>query len=119
MIIYTCYRFDLNWDRFVETTQESNNSSFSGDKKTYQSWKATFTACVDKVLAMAEYKLLQLRQCLAVEAIKTIKKLDHSATAYHTAKERLERKFGGYCCQIPLYLEEVSTSHLYVHDRQL
>ena len=80
---------------------------FTGDKKTYQSWKAAFTACVDNAPATAEYKLLQLRQCLAGEALKTIENLGHSATTYHTAKERLERKFGGHRRQIALYLEEV------------
>ena len=40
---------------------------FTGDKKTYQGWKATFTACVDNTPATAEYKLLQLRQSLAGE----------------------------------------------------
>ena len=33
--------------------------------------------------------------------------MGHSATAYHTAKERLGRKFGGHRHQIALYLEEV------------
>ena len=80
---------------------------FSGDKKSYQSWKAAFTACVDNAPATAEYKLLQLRQCLAGEALKAIENLGHSATAYHTAKERLERKFGGHRRQVALYLEEV------------
>ena len=42
---------------------------FSGDKKTYQNWKAAFMACVDQAPATAEYKLLQLRQCLAGEAL--------------------------------------------------
>ena len=65
------------------------------------------TACVDNALATAEYKLLQLRQCLAGEALKAIENLGHSATAYHTAKEKLERKFGGHRRQIALYLEEV------------
>ena len=32
--------------------------------------------------------------------IKAIDSLDHLATAYHTAKERLERKFGGQHRQI-------------------
>ena len=64
---------------------------FTGDKKTYQSWNAAFTACVDNAPATAEYKLLQLRQSLAGEALRTIENLGHSATAYHIAKERLER----------------------------
>ena len=73
----------------------------------YQNWKAAFTACVDKALATAEYKLLQLRECLAGVALKTIEGLGHLPTAYQTAKERLERKFGGQHRQIALYLEEV------------
>ena len=80
---------------------------FSGEKKTYQNWKAAFTACVDQAPATAEYKLLQLRQCLAGEALKAIESLGHSAAAYQVAKERLERKFGGQRRQISLYLEEI------------
>lgn len=34
---------------------------FSGDKRTYQSWKAAFLACIDSAPATGEYKLLQLR----------------------------------------------------------
>ena len=45
---------------------------FSGDKRTYSNWKAAFLACVDQAPATPEYKLLQLRQCLAGEALKTI-----------------------------------------------
>ena len=33
--------------------------------------------------------------------------MGNSVTAYHIAKERLERKFCGHHCQIALYLEEV------------
>ena len=33
---------------------------FSGDKRTYQNWKAAFTNCVDQAPATPEYKLLQL-----------------------------------------------------------
>ena len=80
---------------------------FSGDKKTYQNWRAAFMACVDQAPATAEYKLLQLRQCLAGEALRAIESLGHSATAYQTAKERLDRKFGGQRHQIALYLEEL------------
>ena len=43
---------------------------FSGDKRTYQNWKATFVNCVDQAPATPEYKLLQLRQCLVGEALK-------------------------------------------------
>ena len=80
---------------------------FSGDKKTYQNWKAAFMACIDKAPATAQYKLLQLRQCLTGEALKVIESLGYSAAAYETAKDRLERKFGGQRRQIALYLEEI------------
>ena len=33
---------------------------FYGDKRLYQSWKATFLACIDAAPVTAEYKLLQL-----------------------------------------------------------
>lgn len=82
---------------------------FSGDKRTYQNWKAAFMACIDKAPATAEYKLLQLRQCLSGEALKAIESLGHSAAAYEAAKDRLERKFGGQRRQIALYLEEIDS----------
>ena len=47
---------------------------------------------MDNAPATPEYKLLQLRQCLAGEALKAIDSLGHSATAYHTAKDREARK---------------------------
>ena len=64
-------------------------------------------ACIDKAPATAEYKFLQLRQCLSGEALKVIESLGHSAAAYEAAKDRLERKFGGERRQIALYLEEI------------
>ena len=43
-------------------------------------------ACVDQTPATAEYKLLQLKQCLAGEALRAIEGLGHSAAAYQAAK---------------------------------
>jgi len=80
---------------------------FSGDKRTYQNWKAAFVNCVDQAPATPEYKLLQLRQCLAGEALKSIENLGYSATAYHAAMDRLERKFGGERRKFTIYLEEI------------
>ena len=37
---------------------------FDGNKSTYESWKAAFTACIDQAPATPEYNLLQLRQHL-------------------------------------------------------
>ena len=80
---------------------------FSGNKKTYESWKAAFIACIDKAPATPEYKLLQLRQYLSGEALKTMENLGHSGYAYEAAKERLDRKFGGQRRQIAIKLEEL------------
>ena len=77
----------------------------------YENWKAAFTTCIDQAPATAEYKLLQLRQCLSGEALKAIERLGHSAAAYQAAIERLERKFGGQRRQVALYLEEIDHSN--------
>ena len=80
---------------------------FSGDKRTYQSWKAAFVACIDSAPATGEYKLLQLTQYLAGDALKAIENLGHSSFAYEAAKERLERQYGGRRRQIAVNLEEL------------
>lgn len=80
---------------------------FSGDKRSYQYWKAAFLAYIDSAPATEEYKLLQLRQYISGEALKVIENLGHSATAYEAAKERLERKYGGKQRQIAIYLEDL------------
>ena len=82
--------------------------TFSGEKRAYASWKATFMACIDSATVSDEYKLLQLRQSLDGEALKVIEGLGHSAAAYNVALQRLERKFGGSRRQVALYLEELS-----------
>ena len=70
-------------------------TSILGNKKTYESWEAAFFVCIDKATATPEYKLLQSRQYLSGESLKTIKKLRYSGYVYEAAKERLEHKFGG------------------------
>ena len=67
---------------------------------------------MDQAPATPEYKLLQLRQCLAGEALKSIESSGYSATAYHAAMDRLERKFGGERRQITIYLEEIDNFRL-------
>ena len=80
---------------------------FDGNKSTYESWKAAFTACIDQAPATPEYKLLQLRQHLTGEALKCIENLGHSAGAYEASKNRLERKFGGLRRRLALYIEQL------------
>jgi len=80
---------------------------FNGDKRFYEGWKTAFMPCVDKAPATPEYKLLQLRQYLSGETLKVVEPLGHSAAAYETAKERLERNFGGKRRQIALHLKEL------------
>ena len=102
---------DLGQDMWKQLSRV-NIPVFSGSKSNYDSWKAAFTACIDKAPATAEYKLLQLRQSLAGDALKAIENLGHSPEAYEVAKERLERKFGGERRQIALHIEELSTIRL-------
>ena len=66
-------------------------------------------ACIDKAPATPEYKILELRQYLSGEALKTIESLGHSGYAYEAAKERLERKFGGKRRHIASNLEGLET----------
>ena len=80
---------------------------FYGDKRLYQSWKDAFLACIDTAPVTAEYKLLQMRQYLAREALYAMDSLGHSAHAYEAAKERLERKFGGKRRQLLIYFEDL------------
>ncbi|XP_061190177.1 uncharacterized protein LOC133198039 [Saccostrea echinata] len=75
----------------------------SGDKRTYESWKAA----LDKAPATPEYKLLQLRQYLSGEALKAVEHLGHSAFSYEAAKDRLDRKFGGQRRQVMRHLEQL------------
>ena len=44
---------------------------FNGDERFYEGWKKAFMACVDKAPATPEYKLLQLRQYLSGEVLKS------------------------------------------------
>jgi len=88
-----------------ETIQARRYPSISGNKKNFENWKAAFMVCIDKAPATPEYKLLQLRQYLPGEVLKTIESLGHSEYAYKAAKERLERKFDGKRHQIASFCD--------------
>ena len=81
--------------------------TFSGDKRTYSSWKAAFMACVDIAPVTPEYKMLQLRQYVSGEALNTVENLGYSSTAYEAAKDRLERKYGGKRRHKAIFLEDL------------
>ena len=91
---------------------------FYGDKRWYQSWKDAFLACIDTAPVTAEYKLLQMRQYLAREALYAMDSLGHSAHAYEAAKERLERKFGGKRRQLLIYFEDLG-NFSQIRDRKI
>ena len=99
-------RLDLGKDMWKQLTRVSI-PVFKGDKRSYESWKAAFIACIDQAPATPEYKLLQLRQYLSGEALKVVEGLGHSAAAYEAAKDRLERKYGGQRRRVNLYLDEL------------
>ena len=101
---------DVNYQLGRDMWKQMNRvgiPEFTGDKKTYQSWKAAFYSWVDNAPATPEYKLLQLRTSVKGEALKLIEGLGHSAAAYESAKERLERKYGGLRPQIAINLDEL------------
>ena len=54
---------------------------FNGDKRNYENWRLAFNACVDQVLVIPEYKLLQLRKNASGEAPKSIENLGQSSFA--------------------------------------
>ena len=68
---------------------------FTGDKMTYEGWRAAFDACVDEAPVSSVYKLLQLKKYLSGEPLHLIERLGHSAEAYEVAKSKLDRKYGG------------------------
>ena len=80
---------------------------FNGDKTKYAHWEAAFDACVDKAPVSKEYKLLQLREFLEGDALKTIEHLGYSGSAYDMAKDRLRNKYGGVRRQVLIHLEKI------------
>ena len=80
---------------------------FSGDKKSYESWKAAFMTCINQAAGTAEYKLLQLRSYLKGELLKVTESIGHLPAAYQAAKERLERTYGGVRRKIAINLKEL------------
>ena len=81
--------------------------TFSGDKRSYPSWKAAFMACVDRAPVTQEYKMLQLRQYVSGEALIAIENLGYSPAACEAAKDHLERKYGGKRRQKASFMEDL------------
>ena len=81
--------------------------TFSGNKRSYPTWKAAFMACVDRAPVTPEYKMLQPRQYVSGEALIAIENLGFSPAAYETAKDRLERKYGGMRRQKASFMEDL------------
>ena len=81
--------------------------TFSGDKRTYESFRAAFMECVHSAPASPEYKLLQLRQYVSGEALTAIESLGFSPAAYQEALDLLNRKYGGARRRVALQLEEL------------
>ncbi|XP_065195672.1 uncharacterized protein LOC135827076 [Sycon ciliatum] len=83
---------------------------FIGEKRKYERWKSAFSVCVDQQPLSAEFKLLQLRQYVAGEALDAIESLGYSAAAYDAALRRLERRFGGSRRRLVVRTEELERS---------
>ena len=72
----------------------------------------------DKAPGSPVNKLFQLRLYLPGEALKDVEPLGHSAAAYKTAKERLERTFDGKRRQIALHLEVLENFNHFALETQ-
>ena len=81
---------------------------FKGNKAQYPGWWAAFDQCIDKAPVTAEYKLLQLKQCLEGEPLEIVEMYGHSAEAYSLAKRKLEQKYGGKRRQMAIYLDRIA-----------
>lgn len=69
---------------------------FSGDDKNdFESRKAAFTAVVDKPKMPVSEKMLRLQNSLTGKALKLVKVLGFTLSAYERAMETLERRYGG------------------------
>jgi hypothetical protein len=79
--------------------------NFNGNKKDYPVFKDAFYECIDKASCSSSYKMLQLRQCLNGEALRSIEGFPASDAGYNAAKRRLEEKFGGDRRFILLHLD--------------
>ena len=82
---------------------------FSGNKKEYPHWRASFMECVDASGATEQYKLLQLKNVLAKGPLDFVSSLGHSKGAYQAALNRLDRKFGGERRALALRMEELDS----------
>ena len=87
--------------------------TFSGEKRTYPSWKAAFMACVDSAPVTPEFKMLQLRQYLSGEALHTVENLGYFPTAYEAAKDRLKGSMGASAVKYPFFSKTWSSSGRY------
>ena len=83
-------KHELGKDMWKQLTRVSI-PVFIGDKRSYESWRAAFMACIDKAPATAEYKLLRLKKNLSGEASAAVESLGQSAEADEAVKSRLER----------------------------
>jgi hypothetical protein len=82
---------------------------FSGNKKEYPHWRASFMECVDASGATKQYKLLQLKNVLAKGPLDFVSSLGHGKGAYQAALNRLDRKFGGERRALALRMEELDS----------
>ena len=87
--------------------------TFSGDKRTYPSWKAAFMACVDSAPVAPEYKMLQLRQYVSGEVLHTVESLGYSPTATRLPKTVWKESMAASAVKYPFFSKTWSSSDEY------
>ena len=80
---------------------------FAGEPNRYEDWRATFDAFVSIENVPGKFKMMQLKNCLAGDALKLADRYRPSDNGFSKAMDELERKYGGVSRRIRHQLEEI------------
>ena len=80
---------------------------FTGETNRYEDWRATFDAFVTIENVPGKFKMMQLKNCLAGDALKLVDRYRPSDIGFTKAMAELERKYGGVSRRIRHQLEEI------------
>ena len=80
---------------------------FAGEPNKYEDWRATFDAFVTIENVPGKFKMMQLKNCLAGDALKLVDRYRPSDIGFTKAMTELERKYGGVSRRIRHQLEEI------------
>ena len=80
---------------------------FGGEPNRYEDWRATFDAFVSIENVPGKFKMMQLKNSLAGDALKLVERYRPSDNGFTKAMQELERKYGGVSRRIRHQPEEI------------